>query len=94
SEGLKAEKRKKVAVDTVFCAGPDVVEKFKKDESYKALKAAGIRLTSICPLMYTNNPLSHRKAIATNSNKLRTYSLARYYKDAKMLNIITGKEEK
>jgi hypothetical protein len=30
----------------------------------------------------------------TNSNKFRTYSSARYYKDAEVLDIITGKESK
>ena len=42
--------------------------------------------------MYTNNPLTKRKAIMTNSNKLRTYSAARYYKDAEILDKIVGKE--
>ena len=32
------------------------------------------------------------QAIVTNSNKLRTYSVARYYKDAEILYIISGKE--
>ena len=38
----------------------------------------GVKLSSICPLMYTNNPVTKGKAILTNSNKLRTYSVARY----------------
>jgi predicted aconitase len=92
ADGLNANGRKKVAVDTVFCAGPEIVEKFKKDEDYKTLKSLGIRLTSICPLMYTNNPLTRKKAIATNSNKLRTYSVARYFKDEQLLAKICGKE--
>jgi hypothetical protein len=50
----------------------------------------GASISSICPLMYTNNPLTHKKAIITNSNKLRTYSMARYFKDEKILDIITG----
>lgn len=40
--------------------------------------------------MYTNNPLTKMQAIATNSNKLRTYSAARYYKDAEILSILSG----
>ena len=40
--------------------------------------------------MYTNNPLT-KYNIATNSNKLRTYS-ARFYEDDEMLAIIVGKE--
>lgn len=91
---LKTSGRKKVALRTVLCTSPDVAEKFKKTEKYAALIATGARLTSICPLMYTNNPLTKGKAIITNSNKLRTYSIARYYKDEKVLDVISGKEEK
>ena len=54
--------------------------------------AAGAKLSSICPLMYTNNPLTKKYNIATNSNKLRTYSAARFYEDDEMLAIIVGKE--
>ena len=52
----------------------------------------GATLTSICPLMYTNNPLTKSTPIATNSNKLRTYSVSRYYKDADILRVIAGEE--
>lgn len=90
SDGLKAKGRKKVAVRTILCASPDVVKKFKATEYYPMLIATGAKLTSICPLMYTNNPLTKGKSIATNSNKLRTYSIARYYLDAVMLDTITG----
>ena len=50
----------------------------------------GVTVSSICPLMYTNNPLVHSKAIITNSNKLRTYSMARYFKDEEILKLISG----
>ncbi len=92
--GLKETGRSKVALRTVLCTSPDVADKFRKTEKYKALVATGAKLTSICPLMYTNNPLTHGKAIATNSNKLRTYSIAKYFKTDKMLNLVVGKEEK
>lgn len=93
-DGLNVKGRKKVAVDTVLTSSPDVVEKFKKTERYAKLKATGARLTSICPLMYTSNPLSKKKRIITSSNKLRTYSLARYYKDQEILEFVIGKEIK
>ena len=79
-------------MQTIVCSAPDVVEKFKKTPAYNRLIATGAKLTSICPLMYTNNPLTKGKAIATCSNKLRTHSIARYYKTADLLNIIAGKE--
>ena len=61
---------------------------------YGQLTAMGVKLSSICPLMYTNNPLTKGTPIATNSNKLRTYSVARYYLDADMLRVIAGLEVK
>lgn len=91
-KALKESGKKKVALQTIVCSAPDVVEKFKKTPAYNRLIATGAKLTSICPLMYTNNPLTKGKSIATCSNKLRTYSIARYYKTADLLNIIAGKE--
>lgn len=43
--------------------------------------------------MYTNNPLTKGTPIATNSNKLRTYSVARYYMDKDMLRVIAGEDK-
>ncbi|HKL73912.1 MAG TPA: aconitase X [Clostridia bacterium] len=90
NNGLALSGRKKVAVRTIMTSSPDVVEKFKTTENYQLLISLGVKLTSICPLMYTNNPLTKSKAIMTNSNKLRTYSIARYYKDEQILSILTG----
>ena len=92
-EALKVAGRSKVTVDTVLCTAPPVMEAFKKTEKYQRLVATGAKLTAICPLMYTSNPLTKSKRIMTCSNKLRTYSMARYYKDDELLAIITGKED-
>ena len=39
--------------------------------------------------MYMNNPLCKKMPVITNSNKLRTYTTARYYKSEEILDIIT-----
>ena len=39
-----------------------------------------------------NNPLCKKMPVITSSNKLRTYTTSRYYKDEEILNIITGGE--
>ncbi len=91
---LKEKGRKKVAVETVLCTAPHVKEVFIKTEKYQQLYATGARVTCICPLMYTSNPLTKRHRLMTCSNKLRTYTLARYYKDDELLDIITGKKAK
>ena len=88
---LSAAGRSKVVCQTVLCTAPPVREAFEKTEKYAALVKTGARVTSICPLMYTSNPLTKSRRIMTCSNKLRTYSVARYYKDDELLAIITGK---
>lgn len=91
---LKNKGHKKVAVETILCTAPAVKEEFIKTDKYKKLYEAGAKVTCICPLMYTSNPLTKRHRLMTCSNKLRTYTLARYYKDDELLDIITGKKAK
>ena len=75
-----------------FTVSAGVLDAFKDTvEGYK-LQSMGVLLSYICPLMYMNNPLCKKKAVITNSNKLRTYTSARYYTDAEILDILTGKE--
>lgn len=85
----------KVNCRVVLNAAPKVVKEFKNKykNEYEGLYKVGVTISSICPLMYTNNPLVHGKAIMTNSNKLRTYSMARYFKDEDILDLITKKEK-
>lgn len=86
---LKSNKKKRVAINTILCAAPDVVEEFKRDSKvYERLISTGANLTSICPLMYMNNPICSKKPVITNSNKLRTYTTSRFYTDDEILQII------
>ena len=87
---LKKNGRKKVTVKTVFTAAPGVLEAFEKTEYAARLKATGVITSYICPLMYMNNPLCKKMPVITSSNKLRTYTSARYYTDAEILKTITG----
>lgn len=86
---LKENGGKKVAIPTVFTAAPKVLEKFEKTEYAARLKATDVITSYICPLMYMNNPLCKSMPVITSSNKLRTYTSARYYTDAEILSIIT-----
>ncbi len=86
---LKKYGNKKVVIPTVFTAAPAVVEKFNKTPYAARLKATGVVLSYICPLMYMNNPLCGKKPVITNSNKLRTYTTSRYYTNAEILEQIT-----
>lgn len=87
---LKEKGRKKVTIKTVFTSAPDVIKEFNKSENAAKLKAMGVTLSYICPLMYMNNPLCAKMPVITNSNKLRTYTTSRYYTDAEILDQITG----
>ncbi len=86
---LKEAGNKKVLVPTVFTAAPAVLKEFNKTEYAERLKATGVITSYICPLMYMNNPLSGKMPVITSSNKLRTYTSARYYTDDEILVEIT-----
>lgn len=89
-KALESNGRRRVAIPTVLTTAPDVLEAFKKEKEYQDLVNAGVVLSYICPLMYMNNPICQKVPTITSSNKLRTYTSARYYKDAQLLEIITG----
>ncbi len=86
---LKEAGNKKVLIPTVFTAAPKVLEAFNKTDYAKRLEATGVITSYICPLMYMNNPLCKKMPVITSSNKLRTYTSARYYTDDEILNAIT-----
>ena len=88
-EGLKASGKKKVCIPTVFTTAPAVKKEFEATEYAQRLKATGVVLSYICPLMYMNNPLCGSMPVITCSNKLRTYTTARYYKEDEILAKIT-----
>ena len=89
SAALNASGRTKVAIPTVFTSPVAVQREFEKTEDYQKLKNMGVILSYICPLMYMNNPLCGKMPVVTNSNKLRTYTTARYHTDAEILEILS-----
>ena len=88
-KGLKTSGNKKVLIPTVFTTAPAVKKEFEKTEYAARLAATGVILSYICPLMYMNNPLCKSMAVITSSNKLRTYTTARYYTEDEILAKIT-----
>ena len=87
--GLKASGAKKICIPTVFTASPAVIKKFEQTEYAVRLKATGVIVSYICPLMYMNNPLCRSMPVITSSNKLRTYTTARYYTEDEIFAMIT-----
>ncbi len=88
-KGLREAGNKKVVIPTVLTAAPKVLEAFNKTKYAARLKATGVITSYICPLMYMNNPLCKKMPVITSSNKLRTYTSARYATDAEILATIT-----
>ena len=86
---LREASNKKVVIPTVFTAAPGVLSEFEKTPYAARLKATGVITSYICPLMYMNNPLCKKMPVITSSNKLRTYTTARYYTDDEILAQIT-----
>lgn len=87
---LKAAGNERVVIPTVFTAAPGVLKAFEATPYAARLKKTGVITSYICPLMYMNNPLSTKMPVITSSNKLRTYTSARYYTDDEILTEITG----
>ncbi len=87
SESLALANRRKAAMDVILCASPGIGKHFSENERTK-LRHSRIHLTSICPLAHMNNPITSRRMVITNSNKLRTYTSAFYYRDDELLQRI------
>lgn len=86
---LKKYGNSKVVIPTVFTAAPAVLKEFEKTSYADRLRATGVITSYICPLMYMNNPLCANMPVVTSSNKLRTYTTARYFTDSEILTLIT-----
>jgi len=86
---LKEAGNPKVLIPTVFTTAPAVKNEFDKTPYAARLAATGVILSCICPLMYMNNPLAGKIPVITCSNKLRTYTTARFYTEDEILAKIT-----
>ncbi len=85
---LEKAGRKTVAIPTVFTSPTAVQAEFRQTPDYQRLTGMGVILSYICPLMYMNNPLCGKMPVVTNSNKLRTYTSARYHTDAEIIELL------
>ncbi|MBQ7386847.1 MAG: DUF521 domain-containing protein [Clostridia bacterium] len=86
---LAEAKNEQVVIPTVFTAAPAVLREFAKTDYAARLERCGVITSYICPLMYMNNPLCKTMPVITSSNKLRTYTSAKYMTDDEILAAIT-----
>ena len=86
---LRDAGNEKVLIPTVFTASTGVIKEFNKTPYADRLKRTGVIVSFICPLMFMDNPLWQGQPVITSSNKLRTYTTARFYNNDEILRIIT-----
>jgi predicted aconitase len=91
-EVLAKTGRKKAAAPVTMFSAPQVIQAYRQQrpEAYQRLLQQNVQLSTICPLMYMNNPLCAHDPIATSSNKLRTYTTSRFYLEDELLQAIGG----
>jgi predicted aconitase len=92
---LQEKDQSQLAVDTILCAAPQVLQKFKVDvEAHERLRYAGVQLSVACAETLFEGDVSAGEAIVTNSNKLRAYTTARFFPDEELIDILVSGEIK
>jgi predicted aconitase len=89
SKALQEAGKETVRMRTVLTASPKVIAKFKEDKAaYETLKRIGLFLSYVCPVMHMNSSVAANYPMITNSNKLRTYSTARFFLDDEIVRYL------
>jgi len=71
------------------------VHEYHLPGGWEVLAGAGVRFSTACPMQLFDNDVSGEDAIITNSNKLRTYTHARFFPDREIAEIlVTGRMER
>ncbi len=85
--------REQVAVETILCSAPQILEKFTRDkEAYDRLERAGVKLSPCCCETIFETGLKAGHPVITNSNKLRAYSSARFMPDEELVRVLVSGE--
>lgn len=89
---LKLVGQEQVAVETILCSAPQILEKFMNDKEVNLiLKSAGVKLSPCCCETIFETGLKAGHPVITNSNKLRAYSSARFLPDDELVQVlVTG----
>ena len=93
-EAMEKAGKKKVGRPTYFFAGAAVRADFIKRNAKMAgkLKELGVALPINCPMMWCSTPVAGAERIATNSNKTRVYTSARFFFDDTLTHLIVNGE--
>jgi len=83
----------RLAVDTILFAAPQVLERFQTNMlTYQKMLSVGVHFSPACCETIFETGKYTGKPIATNSNKLRAYTSAKFFRDDDLLDVIVGGE--
>lgn len=93
-DAMEKEGKKKIAVPTYFFGFHKVTEDFEKrnPEIAKKIKGYGVAIPKNCPMMWCSTPVAGAERVATNSNKTRVYTTARFFFDDALTHLIVHGE--
>jgi len=90
---LEACGRSRLAVDTLICTAPGVLDEFKTDvRAYDLMIDAGVKLGVTCPETLFEGGVIGDAKVVTNSTKLRAYAPAAFFEDHELLEIMVSGE--
>jgi hypothetical protein len=90
---LETQHVDRLMVNTVLCAAPGVIEKFKSDRMvYERMLEVGVRFSPSCAETLYEGEVCTGDAIITNSSKLRAYSTARFIPDEELVGVLVEGE--
>lgn len=93
-DALEKAGKTKVAIPTFMFGSIYIKDAFEKQnpDVAKKLKGYGVGIPVNCPMMWCSTPVEMNERVATNSNKTRVYSKARFFFDDALTElIVTGK---
>jgi predicted aconitase len=90
-DALQARGRSRLAVNTLICSAPGVLEKFKADvDAHDRLIEAGVKLGVTCVETLFEGGVIGDAKVVTNSTKLRAYAPAVFFPDQELLEILVS----
>jgi predicted aconitase len=93
-DAMEKAGQNKIGVPTYMFGSQYVKDAFEKrnPEVAKKLTAFGVSIPINCPMMWCSTPVEGAELVATNSNKTRVYTTARFFFDDVLTElIVTGK---
>jgi hypothetical protein len=81
----------RLAIDTLICTAPGVLEVFKTDvEAYDRLIDAGVKIGVTCVETLFEGGVIGDAKVVTNSTKLRAYAPAVFFPEDELLGIMVS----